>query len=69
MSAHTADDYLRAIEAAMTAGDLEAVASLMPGLAVRDPAAAQAILDALDGKVTVRVVAPASPTEPGGEAP
>jgi hypothetical protein len=46
------DQILAAIAAAMKAGDMPAVAGLMRMLAVRDPGATAAILDAIDQRRT-----------------
>lgn len=48
VAALTGDDVLKIMHAAIVAGDMPAVASALRLLAVKDPAAAQACLDALD---------------------
>lgn len=48
MTDYTAAQIMAAISAALRADDMEAAAALVPMLAVKDPASAQMILDALE---------------------
>jgi hypothetical protein len=45
---YTAEQVIQAIYRALKARDMEAVATMMPLLAVKDPASAQLMLDVID---------------------
>lgn len=55
MSEYSDEQLLDGIDRALQARDMEAVAALLRVLAVQAPEQAQAILDAVNGTVTVTV--------------
>lgn len=63
---YSAAQIMAGISGALRAGDMHAVAALMPMLAVKDPASAQMILDALDLLPPADDAAAAGASEGGG---